>query len=49
MAADGTRSDGFMTYVLPAMRPTGNIQRGIIAGKLKGAIPAHTPRGTLYE
>ena len=22
-------------------------QRGIMAGKLKGATPAHTPRGTL--
>jgi hypothetical protein len=31
------------------MRPTGNIHRGIMAGKLKGAMPAHTPRGTLYE
>ena len=34
---------------LPAIMPTGNIHSGIIAGKLKGAIPAHTPRGTLYE
>ena len=25
----------------------GNIQRGIIAGKLKGAMPAHTPKGVL--
>jgi hypothetical protein len=33
----------------PAMRPTGNIHRGIMAGKLKGAMPAQTPRGTLYE
>ena len=27
--------------------PVGNIQRGIIAGKLNGAIPAQTPNGTL--
>ena len=33
----------------PAMRPTGNIHRGIMAGKVKGAMPAQTPRGTLYE
>ena len=30
-------------------RPVGNIQRGIIAGKLKGAMPAQTPRGTLED
>ena len=29
------------------MRAMGNIQRGIIAGKLKGAMPAHTPKGVL--
>ena len=29
------------------MRAIGNIQRGIIAGKLKGAMPAQTPRGVL--
>jgi hypothetical protein len=27
----------------------GNIHRAIMAGKLKGAIPAHTPRGMRYE
>lgn len=32
----------------PATRATGNIHRGIMAGKLKGAMPAQTPRGTLY-
>ena len=25
--------------------PVGNIHRGIMAGKLKGAMPAQTPRG----
>ena len=29
------------------MRAMGNIQSGIIAGKLKGAMPAHTPKGVL--
>ena len=29
------------------MRAMGNIHRGIIAGKLKGAMPAHTPNGVL--
>lgn len=31
---------------LPQTAASGNIQRGIIAGKLKGAMPAVTPRGT---
>lgn len=31
--------------VLPAIKDNGNIHNGIIAGKLKGAIPAVTPRG----
>mmetsp|Transcript_5182 Transcript_5182/g.12129 ORF Transcript_5182/g.12129 Transcript_5182/m.12129 type:complete len:240 (+) Transcript_5182:2088-2807(+) len=44
--APGTRSDGFMIMELPQTAASGNIQRGIIAGKLKGAIPAVTPRGT---
>ena len=35
--------------MLPVTRPVGNIQRGIIAGKLKGAMPAHTPSGTLED
>ena len=30
------------------MRAIGNIQRGIMAGKLKGAMPAHTPNGVLH-
>ena len=41
----GTRSDGLSTKVLPSTQARGYIQRGIIAGKLKGAIPAQTPRG----
>ena len=36
-------------YVLPAVMATGNIHSGIIAGKLNGVMPAHTPSGSLYE
>jgi len=49
MHAVGSRSDGFMMYVFPQIVPTGNIHNGIIAGKLKGAIPAQTPIGVLYD
>mmetsp|Transcript_12651 Transcript_12651/g.25028 ORF Transcript_12651/g.25028 Transcript_12651/m.25028 type:complete len:242 (-) Transcript_12651:288-1013(-) len=45
----GTRSEGLRTKVLPVAMARGNIQRGIMAGKLKGAMPPHTPRGCLYE
>jgi hypothetical protein len=45
----GTRSEGFRMKVLPVVMAKGNIHKGIIAGKLKGAIPPHTPRGTRYE
>ena len=41
----GVRSDGFSTYVFPATTASGNIQSGIITGKLKGGMPAHTPSG----
>ena len=42
---DGSFSEGFRTKVLPQAIATGNIQRGTIAGKLKGVIPTHTPTG----
>jgi hypothetical protein len=42
MAAVGSFSDGFITIVFPAVVHTGNIHRGIMAGKLNGQIPAHT-------
>ena len=45
MQADGSLSLGFMMNVLPQIMAMGNIQRGIMAGKLKGAMPAQTPRG----
>lgn len=45
--APATFSDGFIIYVLPHTTDNGNIHNGIITGKLNGAIPAHTPSGTL--
>ena len=47
MQAVGSLSLGFMMYVLPQMSAMGNIHSGIMAGKLKGAMPAQTPRGVL--
>ena len=41
-AAPGSFSDGFSTKVLPAVTATGNIHKGIMAGKLNGQMPAHT-------
>lgn len=38
-----------ITNVFPQEMETGNIHKGIIAGKLNGAIPAVTPRGSRYE
>mmetsp|Transcript_91885 Transcript_91885/g.297332 ORF Transcript_91885/g.297332 Transcript_91885/m.297332 type:complete len:202 (+) Transcript_91885:746-1351(+) len=49
MVVRGTRSEGFMTNVLPQVMATGNIHRGIMAGKLKGAMPAQTPSGWRTE
>ncbi|BDF03849.1 hypothetical protein CE91St63_09110 [[Clostridium] hylemonae] len=40
----------FMTVVLPQAIHIGAIQlMGIMAGKLKGTIPANTPRGSRYS
>src|SRR6266702_3126308 len=41
--ADGSRSDGFSTNVLPQASATGNIHIGTITGKLNGVIPTQTP------
>ena len=41
----GSCSDGFSTKVLPQAIAIGNIHSGIIAGKLNGVMPAHTPQG----
>ena len=43
--ADGSRSDGFRTKVLPQASAIGNIHIGTIAGKLNGVMPAQTPIG----
>ena len=40
--APGSFSEGLSTKVLPAVQAMGNIQSGIMAGKLKGQMPAHT-------
>mmetsp|Transcript_48877 Transcript_48877/g.116380 ORF Transcript_48877/g.116380 Transcript_48877/m.116380 type:complete len:217 (-) Transcript_48877:57-707(-) len=44
-AAPGTRSEGLRMNALPVPMAMGSIQRTIMAGKLKGAIPATTPSG----
>ena len=47
MEAPGSFSEGFRTKVLPVVQAMGNIHRGIMAGKLKGQMPAHTCKCTL--
>ena len=44
-AAEGSRSEGFRTNVLPQTSAIGNIHSGTIAGKLNGVMPATTPSG----
>ena len=44
MEAPGSFSEGFSTNVLPVVHAMGNIHSGIMAGKLKGQMPAHTCR-----
>ena len=41
----GTCSDGLSTNVLPQATAKGRNQSGTIAGKLNGAMAAHTPIG----
>ncbi|MNH08685.1 hypothetical protein D3C79_681100 [compost metagenome] len=45
MVDSGSCSDGLSTKVLPQTMAIGNIHSGIIAGKLNGVMPAHTPIG----
>ena len=45
MVTMGSCSEGLSTKVLPVAMAMGNIHSGIMAGKLKGVMPAHTPRG----
>src|SRR3954462_11456886 len=47
--ADGSRSLGLSTKVLPHAIATGNIHIGTMAGKLNGVMPAHTPSGSRNE
>ena len=46
---EGSFSEGFNIKELPQEVATGNIQSGIITGKLKGVIPAHNPSGCRIE
>jgi hypothetical protein len=39
------RSEGFMMNVFPHTTAIGNIQSGIITGKLNGGMPATTSTG----
>jgi hypothetical protein len=43
------RSDGFRMKALPTAMAGASIQSGIMAGKLKGGIPATTPSGSRIE
>src|SRR5438445_10512805 len=51
MAVNGTFSLGLRTKVLPQTSATGYIQRGTIAGKLKGEMPTqtHSDSGTVAQ
>ena len=46
---DGSLSEGLSKNALPHAVAKGNIQSGIITGKLKGVIPAQTPSGCFIE
>jgi hypothetical protein len=48
-AVPGTRSEGLRTKVLPVAMASGYIHKGIMAGKLKGAMPAQTPSGCNHK
>ena len=43
--AEGSRSEGLRMKALPVASAIGCIQKGTIAGKLNGVIPATTPSG----
>ena len=49
--AKGSFSDGLRIKEFPAANASGNIHKGIIAGKLNGVIPKTTPTGenSLHE
>ena len=46
---EGSFSDGFKIKQLPQAIAIGDIQSGIMAGKLKGVMPATTPSGWRTE
>ena len=46
---EGSRSDGFRMNAFPQTIAGANIHIGIIAGKLKGVMPAVTPSGWRME
>ena len=47
--ADGSRSDGLRTKVLPVAMASGCIHSGTIIGKLNGVMPTQTPSGWRKE
>ena len=49
MAQDGSFSDGLSIKEFPHAMAIGYIHIGTIAGKLKGVIPAQTPKGDLID
>ena len=49
MEAPGVLSEGFKMMTLPVAMAIGRLQRGIMAGKLKGQMAATTPRGSRYD
>jgi hypothetical protein len=44
MGQEGSRSEGFMMKALPTAIAGAHFHKGIMAGKLKGVMPATTPR-----
>ena len=49
IGTDGSRSEGFSIKAFPAAIAGQNFHIGIMAGKLKGVIPATTPNGCLID
>ena len=46
---EGSFSEGLSTKVLPQAMAMGNIHMGTMTGKLKGVMPAQTPKGLRME
>ena len=45
IVAPGSHSEGFITITFTVTKAMGNIQSGIIAGKLKGVMPREGEKG----